>query len=194
MLRKDHDWFLFVCICVCTHNCFQLCVCVYALLMHYIDCSGLLLWIADFLARETESPPCRAESYVSETLTLFQAIIFPFFLSFWLSHPSLLLALTSSCPSFLSDECSFQLLSSHHLSHLSSFYSCLCFSFFFSPLLAICWTSAAGCIFFTLSSLFSLSPHSLLQMSDQTEQHDSQRRAEFPLVHHSISNRTVCCV
>lgn len=43
------------------------------------------------------------------------------------------------------------------------------------------------------SSLFS-SPRGLVQMSDQTEQRDSQRGAEFPLVRQSISNVPVCCV
>lgn len=44
-----------------------------------------------------------------------------------------------------------------------------------------------------LSSLFSF-PRGLVQMSDQTKQHDAQRGAEFPLVHQSISNVPVCCV
>lgn len=189
MLRRIKPGF--VCVFVCMHvcvfvcNCFQLCLCV---CMHYwcilLTVQGFSPGSLIFWPESQRGPPIsyRAESYVSETLTLFQAIIFPFFLSFWLSYPSFLLALTSSCPSFLSNQCSFQLLSSHNI------------FVFFPPLPAICCTSLAGCVFFALSSLFSLSPHSLLQMSDQTEQHDSQRRAEFPLVHHSISNVTVCCV
>lgn len=44
-----------------------------------------------------------------------------------------------------------------------------------------------------LSSLFSF-PCGLVQMSDQTEQHDPQRGAEFPLVHQSISNVPGCQV
>lgn len=81
-----------------------------------------------------------------------------------------------------------QLLSPGHLSHLSSFYPHLPFSSIASHLLHI----SGYVLSLPLSSLFSLSPHGLVQMSDQTEQHDSQRRAEFPLVYQSISNRTVC--
>lgn len=44
-----------------------------------------------------------------------------------------------------------------------------------------------------LPTLFSF-PRGLVQMSDQTKQHDPQRRAEFPLVHQSRSNVPVCCV
>jgi len=65
-----------VCMIVFNHVSVCVSVCVSALLI----CSGLLPWMVDFLGRETE-PSCRAKSYVSETLTLFQAIIFAFFLS-----------------------------------------------------------------------------------------------------------------
>lgn len=174
-----------VCVCVCV------CLCVYLCIIDLFRASPLESW---FSGQRDRGPPYRAESNVSETVPLFQAIIFPSLSPF--SHPILYSIPVPLLCSYLFlasvlffYQCSFQLLSSRHLFHLSSFYPHLSFSFY---------SSASHLrhisIGFLSPLLFLRSAHSLLQMSDQTEQHDSRRRAQFPLVLHSISNRTMCCV
>lgn len=184
-------------LCACVSDCVY--VYVYVLLIS----SGLLPEIAHFLGWE---PPCRVEPYVSAALTLFQARLF--------SHISILSLPSSTVdpptPPHYHTHGPFLPLPSHLFMLCDSFFcfyplaiSLICPLFIpispFPPLSAFCCTSLAtpprpphNHIQTHLSFLFSLSPRGLVQLLDQTEQHDSQRRAQFPLVHQSISNRSVC--
>lgn len=128
-----------------------------------------------------ESPhPCRAEPYVSAASTQFRAILFTPNLS---SPPSPLRRPTRLFFFFFFLHWCFSQLCFPWPSLSSVLF--LSPTSPFPPLPAICSTALAISpppIHPSPSFLLSLFPHGLVQMSDQTEQHDSQRLAEFPLV------------
>lgn len=147
--------------------------CVYALLIS----PGFLPSVAWFA--RLRAPPRWAEPYVSAASTQFRAILFtPNLSSLPPTLPRPVRLFIFFCAGVFHS-----FVSPGHLSHPSSFYPPPPRFLRCQPFAPQLWLLPPPSPFHpSLSFLFSLFPYGLVQMSDQTEQHDSQRLAEFPLV------------